>query len=353
MRAPVGADLRHLRHLTRYLLKTRGVGLVFPRGGAGDLEFIDAYVDSDWAGKENNRKSTSGGCILVGGCCLVTWSRGQSVVAQSSGEAEFYAIIAGAHEGLAVQSTLAEIGINLKLRVWSDSSAARTMCHRLGAGSLKHVETKHFHIQEMLAKGRLTVEKVETDKNPGDLGTKAATVRMLEDKLHLTGLAEVRSTGPRTISSLRSTAGGGCMNAATVQAVIGLLQCLSAKGEQYEQNTTNGDVIVPLMMISGVLIWVYMFYLMVVFFWAGCSTRRTTTRTVGSQTDEVEVDVIVGRVPVAAVVPPPRVTQLPSLVYFAPSRGVCYHTRQFCSGLGNANDVVRRRVCITCQEQER
>ena len=50
MRAPVGVDLRHLRHLTRYLLRTRGVGLVFPRGGAGDLEFIDAYVDSDWAG---------------------------------------------------------------------------------------------------------------------------------------------------------------------------------------------------------------------------------------------------------------------------------------------------------------
>ena len=111
MRAPTCIELRHLRHLTRYLLRTRGFGLVFPRGGAGDLEYIDVYVDSDWAGKENMRKSTSGGCIMVGGCCMVNWSRGQTVIAQSSGEAEFYAIIAGAHEGLAVQSTLAEIGI--------------------------------------------------------------------------------------------------------------------------------------------------------------------------------------------------------------------------------------------------
>ena len=302
----------------------------------------------------------------------MTWSRGQSVVAQSSGEAEFYAIIAGAHEGLAVQSTLAEIGINLKLRVWSDSSAARTMCHRLGAGSLKHVETKHFHIQEMLAKGRLTVEKVETDKNPGDLGTKAATVKMLEDKLHLTGLAEVRSTRPSTISSLKSITSGGCINAATLQALIGLLQCLSAKGdrptgavgpspshpssqiEQYEQSSLNGDVIVPLMMISGLLTWAYIVYLLVVFFRSGCSTRRpiTTTRNVGIQTDEVDVGI--GRVPAVAVVPPAApVTQLPNSVYFAPSRGQVYHTRRYCSGLGNANDVVGRRVCITCQGQER
>ena len=353
MRAPTCIDLRHLRHLTRYLLRTRGFGLVFPRGGAGDLEYIDVYVDSDWAGKENMRKSTSGGCIMVGGCCMVNWSRGQTVIAQSSGEAEFYAIIAGAHEGLAVQSTLAEIGIVLKLRVWSDSSAARTMCHRLGAGSLKHVETKHFHIQHLLAEGKLTVEKVGTEENPGDLGTKAATVKMLADKLHLTGLADVRGCrSEQTIAAIRTDTTGkgggkGSVNAATLQALIGLLQCLSVKGEQKEYETNNLEWIVPLMMISGVAFWFYCTYRVTTALRS--FTARTSWRSVGIQTDVVPDPVAL--VPAVPVQVPAPGLRLPSEVYFAPANGRCYHVHRYCAGLGNSNDVVSRRVCRTCNGQ--
>jgi hypothetical protein len=353
MRAPTCIDMRHLRHLTRYLLRTRGFGLVFPRGGAGDLEYIDVYVDSDWAGKENMRKSTSGGCIMVGGCCMVNWSRGQTVIAQSSGEAEFYAIIAGAHEGLAVQSTLAEIGIVLKLRVWSDSSAARTMCHRLGAGSLKHVETKHFHIQHLLAEGKLTVEKVGTEENPGDLGTKAATVKMLADKLHLTGLADVRGCrSEQTIAAIRTDTTGkgggkGSVNAATLQALIGLLQCLSVKGEQKEYETNNLEWIVPLMMISGVAFWFYCTYRVTTALRSFAS--RPSWRSVGIQTDVVPDPVAL--VPAVPVQVPAPGLRLPSEVYFAPANGRCYHIRRYCAGLGNSNDVVSRRVCRTCEDQ--
>ena len=351
MRAPTQLDYRQLRHLTRYLLKTRGVGLVFPRGGAGELEFIDVYVDSDWAGKDDKRKSTSGGCVLAGGCCLVSWARGQSVVAQSSGEAEFYAILAGAHEGLAVQSTLAEIGITLKLRVWSDSSAARTMCHRLGAGSLKHVETKHFHIQNLVSQGKLTIERISTDQNPGDLGTKAATTKMLSDKLHLSGLAEVRlSQGEKIVASLRSHP-TVCLNVSVLQAVIGLLQCLQAKGEPDEARTSHGDWLVPVLMVSGVLFWVFFACHIVaclrrLFF----SRSVPPTRTFGTQT---EPEAPLRPAPVPPVLHPVMNVRLPDQVFIAPNTGQCYHVSSTCGGLGGAVDIVSRRLCHTCRVRER
>ena len=61
-------------------------------------------VDSDWAGCSLSRKSPSGGCLMWRGVCLKAWSTTQGAVALSSGEAEYYAAVKGASEGLGFQS---------------------------------------------------------------------------------------------------------------------------------------------------------------------------------------------------------------------------------------------------------
>ena len=60
------------------------------------LSMVITYSDSDWAGKEKCRKSTSGGVIMYGSHALKTWSSQQQVVALSSGEAELYALVKAA-----------------------------------------------------------------------------------------------------------------------------------------------------------------------------------------------------------------------------------------------------------------
>jgi hypothetical protein len=50
---------------------------------------LTCYADADWAGGPN-RKSSS----VCDGCSLRSWSKGQSVVAKSSAESEFYSICA-------------------------------------------------------------------------------------------------------------------------------------------------------------------------------------------------------------------------------------------------------------------
>ena len=64
------------------------LGLWYPCNG--DFTFT-AYTDSDYAGCNLNRKSTIGGCQLLGNR-LVTWQcKKQTSVAQSSAEAEYVA----------------------------------------------------------------------------------------------------------------------------------------------------------------------------------------------------------------------------------------------------------------------
>ena len=51
------------------------------------------------------------------GACLKVWSTTQTVIAVSSGEAEYYAAVKGGAEGLAMQSMAKDFGIDLKIRL--------------------------------------------------------------------------------------------------------------------------------------------------------------------------------------------------------------------------------------------
>ena len=44
-------------------------------------EAIDVYVDANWAGCRRTRKSTSGGCAMLGAHCIKAWSKTQSIIA--------------------------------------------------------------------------------------------------------------------------------------------------------------------------------------------------------------------------------------------------------------------------------
>jgi hypothetical protein len=58
--------------------------------------------DSDWAGDEETRKSTSGGLLRYGGHLISHRCKTQATVALSSGEAELNTIVKGCSEGIGV-----------------------------------------------------------------------------------------------------------------------------------------------------------------------------------------------------------------------------------------------------------
>ena len=67
-------------------------------------------VDSDWAGCARTRRSTSGGTLYRGSHLLAHWSRTQTTVALSSGEAELNVSLKGGVELFGIGELLAELG---------------------------------------------------------------------------------------------------------------------------------------------------------------------------------------------------------------------------------------------------
>ena len=88
--------MKKLVRLPRYLVgKPRAVAL-YPWQAARAVQ--DVFTDANRAGCKASRKSTSGGAILLGSHVVRTWSKTQSMIAQSSAESEVLAIVRTATE---------------------------------------------------------------------------------------------------------------------------------------------------------------------------------------------------------------------------------------------------------------
>ena len=129
---------------------------------------------------------------MVGRHCVKTWSSNQSVIALSSGEAEFYAMVKGASELLGLMSIAKDLSIDLEGDLRSDSSAAIGMVHRRGLGRVKHMHTQYLWIQERLKNGDFTVSKESSHTNVADLMTKYLTRAKIDDFMLKLGFQDAK-----------------------------------------------------------------------------------------------------------------------------------------------------------------
>ena len=120
--------------------------------------------------------------FLRGGL-LKTWSSTQASVAQSSGEAEYYALVRACSEALGMQSVMRDLGWDAKIVVRIDSSAAKSVASRTGLGKLRHMEVKFLWAQEAARLKRFNVEKVRGPDTPADLLTKPKSIEDMKSML--------------------------------------------------------------------------------------------------------------------------------------------------------------------------
>ena len=104
------------------------------------------------------------------------WSRSQRNRALSVGEAEHYALVSGSAEGLGLRSLMEDLGWDVGVKVWTDSSTAQSVASRRGLGKLRHVELRFLWVQEMVKRGRLVLGKVWGPMNVADHLTKGKMV---------------------------------------------------------------------------------------------------------------------------------------------------------------------------------
>ena len=119
---------------------------------------------------------------------LKSWSTNQTVVALSSGEAEYYSVAKAAGMGLGMKALCKDMGVEVQVQVFTDSSAARGIAMRRGLGRIRHMEVCYLWIQEKLAEGKLKLHKMSGTENPSDLLTKHLARDIMEKHMQKLGL---------------------------------------------------------------------------------------------------------------------------------------------------------------------
>ena len=156
MSKPSGHSWQALRRACRYFAGKPGLVHTYPQQSVDE---VDVYTDTDRAGCSGTRKSTSGGCVMLGRHAIKHWSSTQTSVALSSGGAEFAGLIRGSGQGLGYQAVLRDYAVEAHLRVWISSSAAIGICSRRGLGKLRHLDTHTLWIQRAVGTGRSSQDR--------------------------------------------------------------------------------------------------------------------------------------------------------------------------------------------------
>ena len=79
----------------RYIKGTTTFGLFY--SSSKKIEII-GYLDNDWGGDSDERKSTIGHCFMIGKTVCLWSSKKKSIVALSTCEAEYVAAAASAYQ---------------------------------------------------------------------------------------------------------------------------------------------------------------------------------------------------------------------------------------------------------------
>ena len=86
---PKETHLQAVKRIFKYLQGTQNYGLWYPKDT--DLT-LHAYIDADWAGSGDDRKSVSGGAFFMGSRLVSWFSKKQSSIVLSTAEVEYVAV---------------------------------------------------------------------------------------------------------------------------------------------------------------------------------------------------------------------------------------------------------------------
>ena len=123
---------------------------------------------------------------MLGSHVIKSWSSTQGNIALSSGEAEYYGLVKGASVALGIRSMLREFGIDARIRVSTDASAAKGIASRRGLGKVRHIEVHQLWVQDKVASREIEVRKVDGKSNIADGLTKHVNAEDIRVHMHHT-----------------------------------------------------------------------------------------------------------------------------------------------------------------------
>ena len=137
MSNPGKAHWEAVKWILRYLQGTIEKCLCF---GEGELK-VQGYIDADFGGEVDHRRSTTGYIFNVGNTTVSWMSRLQKIVTLSTIEAKYVAMIEASKEMIWLQGLLTELGFKQKKKILYSNS--QSVIH-VENNSAFHSRTKHI-----------------------------------------------------------------------------------------------------------------------------------------------------------------------------------------------------------------
>ncbi|GKD17197.1 hypothetical protein Tco_1206355, partial [Tanacetum coccineum] len=142
---------------------------------------LESFSDSDYAGASLDRKSTTEGCQFLGSRLISCQCKKQTVVANSTTEAEYITASHCCGQLLWIQNQMLDYGYNfmhIKIHV-DNESAICVIKNPVYHSKTKHMEIRHHFIRDSYEKRLIEMVKIHTNNNVADLLTKAFDGRLV------------------------------------------------------------------------------------------------------------------------------------------------------------------------------
>ena len=191
-------DQSHMDAVNRvfaYLNTERGRGIRYSGKHGFDLK---GFVDSDFAGCEDSRRSTTGWVFTLAGGPISWNSQRQKTVATSTLDAEYVAGAEAAKEAVWIRGFINDLripGIFIKsVPLYVDCNSALKLTRNPEYHSKsKHIDVKHHFIRQKVEDGTINTERVSTKDNLADVLTKALPRDSHNDLVARMGMFGTRS----------------------------------------------------------------------------------------------------------------------------------------------------------------
>lgn len=135
------------------------------------------YVDADYDGQIERRRSTTGYVFTLAGGPISWRSTLQSTVALSSTEAEYMAVTEAFKEAIWLRGMLTNLGIvQNHLIVHCDNQSAINLAkNSVYHARTKHIDVRHHFVRDIIEEGEILLKKIHTRDNPADMMTKVVS----------------------------------------------------------------------------------------------------------------------------------------------------------------------------------
>jgi hypothetical protein len=162
-------DWDNVIRILRYLKGTINYGINFSRNPD-----VKAFVDADYAGDLETRRSTTGFLITIGNTPTSWCSKLQHCISTSTAEAEYYSLSECSKHCIWYMNLLNELRMNIKnIEIYIDNKAAIYNAKNQSINpKTKHMDIRVHYIRELVKENKIKLNYIKSQNNLADGFTK-------------------------------------------------------------------------------------------------------------------------------------------------------------------------------------